>query len=288
MKVRSSLRCLWACAVVAIAVGSDAQHSTAQNQEESRPQTGDRLAGSRLVGTNDDLAMELPNGELIAFYSATGRWCLPPVARGGVIKVDCTVEDGPAYYFDESTRALIEACSFWFPDLNRCPPKEWPIEVPDCDGALPEGIAGTWRFAALPGAGGLSSVDGGWTMTLADGAIHFDFHRGAPIARSYVIVDHVGQRYSLELRDPLSDTTTIDVELAPCGLLIDAADACDAFCNNMNDEVGRPTDEQLREMLADRFDANTIERLLAIVRDEAERGPRPLFPPRSYFRESIK
>jgi hypothetical protein len=293
MKLRrtNSVRYLWVCAVVAVAGGSHGQQTAAPNQDESdglRQETADRLRGARLVGSNDALAMELPNGELIAFFSDTGRWCLRPQSRGGVIKIDCTVEDGPAYYFEESTRALIEVCSFWVPDPYRCPPKEWPVEVANCDGALPDGIVGTWRFSALPSAGGFLLVDGGWTMTVAEETISFDFQSGAPIARSYSIVDRAGNGSSLELHDALSETTTIDIELAPCGMLVEAESICDAFCDNLVEELGSPTDERLREMLVDRLTEDTIERILEIGPNETEQRRRqPLFPVRSYFREVI-
>jgi hypothetical protein len=258
-------------------------------QETPAPEYADQLRRSRLTGPSDRLAIELPNGELISI--ARGDGCLPPASKGGVIQVNCTPTDGPAYYFDESTRAMIESCSFWFPDSKRCPPKRWPIEVSGCDGAVPREIVGTWRFFALPGSAGFYPTDGGSTMTLSERTINFDLYGVTKIERAYAIVHHDDLRYSLELRDDLSGTTTIAMELAPCGLLVEAETGCDVFCENVAREMGTPTDQQLREVLkksvGDKFDEATLERILQDTPNEAERRQQPhqrLFPERAFFR----
>jgi hypothetical protein len=87
---------------------------------------------------DDDLSIELAPGDLIPV--GPKHWCMPPLTRNGLIKVDCTPFDPPAYYFDESTRTMVEACSFWVPDPKRCPPKQWPIDVPGCEGHIEQGL----------------------------------------------------------------------------------------------------------------------------------------------------
>jgi hypothetical protein len=215
---------------------------------------------------------------------------LPPVSSGGVIKVDCTPLDGPAHYFDESTRAMIESCSFWFADPKRCPPKQWPLDLPDCDGTVPQGITGIWRFYAIPAASGFFPTTGGWTMTLAEGSMSFDFYGTVPAERSYTVVEQSDRRYALEISDDSSATTAIDIELAPCGILVEANAVCDAFCENIGGEVGAPTDAQLRSMVANSFgdsvDEDTLERILETIREsEQPQQPQPLFPARAYFRD---
>ncbi|HLF11701.1 MAG TPA: hypothetical protein VJA26_10850 [Gammaproteobacteria bacterium] len=277
--------------LVGTAAVSSAQQAPSANQQEIERIRAylDPLRGARLVGSNDSLAIELPNGEL---RSLAG--CLPPVSRGGVIKVDCTLDDGPAHYFDESTRAMIESCSFWFADPKRCPPKRWPLDLPGCDGTVPEGITGTWRFYASPAASGFSPTTGGWTMTLAEGSMSFDFYGTVQIERSYTVVQQSDRRYALEIRDDSSATTAIDIELAPCGILVEANAVCDAFCENIASEFGAPTDAQLRAIVAnslgDRVDEDTLERILETARELEQRQgqqPQPLFPERAYFREVI-
>jgi hypothetical protein len=268
---------------------SSAQQTPSANQEEIDRirEYLDPIRGARVVGSSESLAIQLPNGELIRLAPNDG--CLPPESRGGLVKVDCSRFDGPTYYFDESTREIIEACSFWFPDLRRCPPKQWPIEVPGCAGRVPQTITGTWRFYAIPTASGFWPTDGGWTMTLADGSITFDLYGFAQVERSYTVVERDDQRYSLKIRDGLTETA-VDIELAPCGLLVEGQAVCDAFCKNIASEVGTPTDAQLREIVArslgDRFDEDTVERILESIPDAAQQQqPQPLFPERAFFLE---
>jgi hypothetical protein len=125
---------------------------------------------------------------------------------------------------------MVESCSFWFPDPNRCPPKEWPIETPGCDGQVPPGITGAWTLHALPTAGGFSPIGGGWTIRLSDNSITFDLSGSAKLERSYAVLEQDDQRFSLEIRDDRSARTVVDVELAPCGLFIESEAVCDAFC----------------------------------------------------------
>jgi hypothetical protein len=279
-------RRLCTCAMIGIASGANAQEDTSAGEEVERIQQEyqDQLRRSRLVGSDDDLAIEMPNGDLIHFRDRPG--CMQPVSRGGLIKVDCTILDGPAYYFNETTRAMVEVCSFWFPDPDRCPPKQWPMEVPECDGRVPQNITGTWRLYAMPTAGGFSLVGGGWTITLTDELMLFDVEGPEQLERSYSIIEQTDQRYSLEIRDERNARTAVDVELAPCGLFIESEAVCDEFCQNYADEVGVPTDEQIREiatrMGGDQSD-ESLERFETMIRESIEQGPRIVFPERAFF-----
>ena len=278
---------VWFVAPVSV---SSAQQppSTDQVEIERIRKYLDPVRRSRLVGSNDSLAIEMPDGELISVARSAG--CTPPVSRGGVIKVDCTPEDGPAHYFDESTRAMIESCSFWFPDPKRCPPRQWPVEVhPDCDGTVPQGIGGTWRFYALPSAAGFYPVTGGWTMTLDEGSISFDFFGTHHMERSYTVVESGDRRYALEIKDARAATTAITIALAPCGMLVEAEALCDAFCENFASELGTATEAELRAIVArslgDDVDEATLERILQdIGTAQQSRQPQPLFPECAYFR----
>jgi hypothetical protein len=281
---------------VGLAAASNAQQAPTAHQDEIeriQQEYADQLRRSTLVGASDDLAIELPNGEVIPI--ARRNACSPPVSRGGVIQVDCTALDGPAYYFDESTRAMIETCSFWFPEPKRCPPKAWPIDVSGCDGTVPQDIEGTWRLYAVPGSSGFSPMNGGWTMTLSEETVRFDFYGTAEVERAYKIIDRDDQRFSVELRDDLSDTAAIDIELAPCGLFVEADPRCNAFCDTFAKELGTPTDEQLREIVAqslgDGASETALEEILRGIPDEAERRqqrPQPVFPERAFFRNVVE
>jgi hypothetical protein len=128
-------------------------------------------------------------------------------------------------------------------------------------------------------------------MTLSERTINFDFYGVRKIERAYAIVGRDDLRYYLELRDDFSGTTTIAMELAPCGLLVEAEAGCDVFCDNVAREMGTPTDQELRDVLkksvGDKFDEATLERILQDTPNEAERRqqpPQPLFPERVFFR----
>ena len=273
-----------AVAIVGIASSSHAQQSGRADVERIHQEYQNELRGSRLVGSGDAAAIEKPNGDVIP--AGRSDSCAQPISRGGLIKVDCTAFDGPAYYFDESTRVLLEACSFWFSDPSRCPPKQWPMDVPGCDGRVPQSITGTWRLYALPTAGGFSPVDGGWTIRLTDEMILFGLGGPAQLERSYSVVEQDGQRYSLEIRDDRSARTSVDIELAPCGLFIESEAVCDEFCQNYADEVGVPTDDQIHEMarrIGGGQNDGSLERLEATIRESIEQGPRMIFPKRAFF-----
>ena len=275
------------CVMVGIATAISAQQTPPPSPEEIerlQQEYQDQLRRSHLTGSDDDLSIALPNGELVPLSRRHG--CLPPESRGSVIKVDCTPFDGPAYYFDESTRAMIETCSFWFPDPRRCPPKQWPIDIPGCDGPISQSITGAWRLHALPTAGDFSPVSGGWTMTLADESITFDFNGSARLERPYAVVEQDNQRFSLEIRDDQSASTVVDFELAPCGLFIESEGVCDALCENIASEVGVPTDEQIRDIarrIGGGQDDETLQRIVATIRESIEQGPHPIFPERAFF-----
>jgi hypothetical protein len=280
------LRYVGLCAIVGIATAGRAQQAPPTTEEEIdliQQAYQDQLRRSTL-SLDDDPAIELPNGDLIPVGREHG--CLPPQTRAGLIKVDCTLFDGPAHYFDEATRAMIESCSFWFPDPRRCPPKQWPLDIPGCDAAVPKRITGTWRFFAIPTAGGYSPVEGGWTITWADESITFDLARSTQVERSYAVVEQDSPRYTLELRDERSARTLIEVELAPCGLFIESEGICDAFCQNLATEVGVPTDEQIRDIagrIGEGQSDESRERIVATIRESIERGPRSIFLKRAFF-----
>jgi hypothetical protein len=272
--------------IVGIATAASAQPPLPTQEEIDRVQQEyqDQLRRSTLVGPDDALAVELPNGDLVPVGRGSG--CLPPQTKNGLIKVDCTPFDGPAHYFDASTREMVESCSFWFPDAKRCPPKGWPVDVPGCDGEVPPRITGTWRFYAMPSAGGFYSVADGWTMTLADESIIFRFGDFGQVERSYGVTEQGNQTYSLEIRDAQAARMLVNIELAPCGLFIDSEGVCDAFCENLADQVGVPSDEQIRN-IAKRMgggqDDEALERIVGAIRESIEQGPQPIFPERSFF-----
>ena len=293
------------CAIVGIAAAVNAQVQPRSQDEIDRIQReySEQLRHSKLVGPDDGLAIEFPNGEMIPLGRERG--CQPPVTKGGLILVDCTAFDGPAYYFDASTRAMFEACSVWFPDPMRCPPKQWPVEVPGCD-ALElsgladtgnpsarsrdsQGIAGAWRLYAIPVAGplagGFIGVEGGWTMTLADESITFGFG-SAGVERSYAVVEQDGQRYSLEIRDDRSARTLVVLELAPCGLFVESEGTCDEFCENVDEELGPPSEEQIRDMARQMTDSGTfatVEQAIEAIREIEGGPPPPIFDKRALF-----
>lgn len=271
--------------LVSIAAGAGAQAAPPRYADEVRRMLQpheDELRRSTLVGSDDELALATPDGELRPLT----RGCVPPVTKGGLIKVDCTVSDGPAYYFDASTRAMIESCSFWFPDPKRCPPKQWPVDVPACDATIPDRINGTWRLYAIPGAGGFSPIDDGWTMTLTGESMTFVFSGRAPLERSYEVLERRDRRYSLEISDTRFAKTRIDVELAPCGLFVESEEICDAFCENFAAEVGVPTEQEIREVarrIAGERNGESLERMVTALRASIEQGPRPLFRERAFY-----
>jgi hypothetical protein len=256
----SSGNVLFAVLLIGIASVLGAQQPPSTNQQEIERIRDDLepIRRSRLVGSNDSLAIEMPDGKLTSVARNAG--CAPPVFSGGVIMVDCAVlNDGPVHYFDEGTRAMIESCPSWSADAKRCPPRQWPIELPDCDGAVPQGVTGTWRFYALPGADGFYPVTVGWAMTLEDGSISFDFYGVEQSERSYTVIYRGERRYELRIEDDRGATTAAAIELAPCGMIVETAAMCDVFCENLAGGFGTSTEPQPRK-------------------------PEPLFPKRAYFR----
>lgn len=272
--------------IVGVAAGASAQQPAPRYADEAKREVRrmqDDLRGAALVGSGDELAIATPDGR-IRPLSRNG--CIPPMTKGGLIKIDCTMLDGPAYYFDASTRAMIESCSFWSPEAKRCPPKGWPVDVPGCDAELPQSITGSWRLYALPGAGGFSKLDNGWTMTLNGEAITFAVNGRATLQRSYEVLERRDGRYSLEISDARSARTRIDLELAPCGLFVESEEFCDAFCKNFAAEVGVPTEQEIREVarrITGEPNGESLERIVAALRQSVEQGPRPLFLERAFF-----
>lgn len=272
------------CAIAAfVARGQPTAGPSQADAERAQQEYQDQLRRSTLVGPDSDLAMRFPNGELTPL--GTSRGCQPPVTKGGLIKVDCTMLDGPAHYFDQATRAMVESCSFWFTDAKRCPPKAWTVDVPGCDGEIPERITGAWRFYAVPTAGGFAPVDAGWTMTLVEQSITFAFTGFAQVERSYTVLEQDNQRYSLELRDDRAATSRVYFELAPCGLFVEAEPTCDAYCENFADEFEVPSEEQIRDIarqMAGGQDGALMEQIVATIR-ESIANPQPIFPERAFF-----
>jgi hypothetical protein len=292
IKANSCSAIVIVCAVLLIdiaSVSSAQQPPSANRQEIERLRDYlDPLRRSRLVGSNDSLAIEMPDGKLSSVARSAG--CTPPLSRGGLIQVDCAgLEDGVVYYFDESTRAMIEVCGTWSDDQKRCPPPQWPIEVPDCDGAVPQSITSAWRFYALPGSDGFYPVTAGWSMTLDDDSLSFDFYGVANVVRSYTAVATGDGRYALEIKDARSATTAIQVELAQCGMIVEADGVCDAFCQNLAEEIGTPPEEDLRTVvrrsLGDNVDEATVDRILADAAKARPQQPQTVFPERAFLRQ---
>ena len=152
----------------------------------------------------------------------------------------------------------------------------------------PKASVGTWHFYALPGAGGFYPVTAGWVMTLDEGSISFDFYGTHHVERSYTVVERSDRRYELEIKDARAATMAIAIELAPCGMLVEAEALCDAFCENFASELGTPTEAELRAIVAsslgDEVDEATLDRILQDI-GTAEQPPQPpVFPERAYFR----
>jgi hypothetical protein len=230
------------CVVLIAGVASEASAQQAPSLEQTNEQLRrdiDPWRRSRLVSAGDSLAIDWPGQEPPSVAPSAG--CAPPLSRSGVIQVDCAgLNDGIVYYFDEATRSMIGLCDSWRADPRRCPPPQWPTDVPGCDGTVPPSIGGTWRFYALPGADGFYPLVGGWTMTLREGSMLFDFTGLARIVRSYTSVAAGDGRHTLEIKDARSATTAINVQLAQCGMVVDGAGVCDAFCRNVAGEFGIP------------------------------------------------
>jgi len=286
--LRSILRRGACCAILSLAASTPhAQPTSPRGQEEIEQlhqQDQERLRGATLIGSGDDITIVLPNGELIPAGREVG--CSPPEHRAGLIKVDCTLLDGPAYYFDGATGELLETCSIWVSAPRRCPPKQWPIDIPGCDGQVSGSIVGTWRLYAVPTAGGFSLVSGGWSFTLTDDLMRFDLGGDRQLERSYKVLEQGDQRYTLEIQDEDSARTVIDVELAPCGLIIESAAVCDEFCQNMASPTGVPSDEQIREiarLIVGEQNEESVDGFAASIRASIEQGPQPRFEARAFF-----
>jgi hypothetical protein len=169
-----------------------------------------------------------------------------------------------------------------------------PIELRICDAlfdlgeaATPQGITGPWPQYALSTADGFVGVEGGLTMTLADESITFNFDDSARVERSYAVLEQNNQRYSLEIRDDRSARTLVDIELVPCGLLVESKGTCDSFCENLDEELGPPTEEEIRHMARRLTDSGTFateERAIEAIRETIERGPPPpIFDEKALF-----
>ncbi len=126
-------------------------------------------------------------------------------------------------------------------------------------------------------------------MTLDENSLWFDFYGVAQVARSYTAVVTGDRRYALEIKDARSATTAIQVELAQCGMIVEAAGVCDAFCENLADEIGTPTEQDLRTVvrraLGDNVDEATVDRILADAAKTRPQQPQTVFPARAFLRQ---
>ncbi|HEX6998028.1 MAG TPA: hypothetical protein VF322_07775 [Gammaproteobacteria bacterium] len=157
-------------------------------------------------------------------------------------------------------------------------------------GALPEGITGTWRYYAKPGGTRFLPVTDGWTVTLTDGSITFDLRSRGQVERPYEVLRQDGRRYSLEMRDDRSATSTVHFELAACGAFVESEGVCDAFCENAARELGLPTAEQMPAGARDAArniggarDPESLEQIDAMARESLADGLYPVFPERVFF-----
>jgi hypothetical protein len=260
----------------------------------AQQQSVDGVLSVQESSSQGEYFVELDNGESYDVTAMPG--CLPPEIKNGMAQINCSLSDGPVYYFDESTREIVQICS-WLSDAENCPPRQWPIEAPGCDGRVSTDILGTWRLSSYAGPSGFSPVggrgpsgawpnDGGWSMTIAADSIAFDIYESAQIERPYAVVAQDDQRYVLELRDDFGETETIDIELAPCGLVVEAEAACTSFCQNMHNDVPFETVREIvLKLTAGRLDDDLVEEMLSRASDTTQR--RSFFPVRSYFRQVI-
>lgn len=260
---------IWAFPLLSLAVG---HASVAQGDSpvdiDYATLAREALRHSHLVGSNEDLAIELPNGELRPLTRKQG--CLPPVSKGGMIEVDCTVSDGPAYYFDETSRSMIEVCSFWNADPKRCPPKQWPITPANCEGRVSADITGSWHLDSVAMADGFAPVSVGPVIRITDSSVFFGGHGALEVERSYSIVSQSDRRYELRLTDDMGESLKLGVELTACGLVMESDTLCGAFCENLRDEWLDSAGDAARQ-LSNQFVSPADRRL-------------PIFPPRSLFR----
>ena len=236
------------------------------------------------------------DGELID-VSSSNIHCLPPEARNGIVRINCSMFDGPVYFFDELTKDNISICTFWGCGLLRddeereacktkCPPKRWPIEIPDCDSQVVEGIEGTWRHDLNVSPGGLSPVRRGSSMTFTTDSVIFNYYEIVKIKRSYSIVESENRQYILELKDQQGESERLNIKLMPCGLEVKSKDGCSAFCQNVRDDI---SEEDFREIVIKVLSGGSDDSLIeAVLQQPAEVWrQQSIFPKHSFFREVI-
>jgi len=221
--------------------------------------------------------------------------CTAPQTRNGIVRINCSILDGPVYFFDESTNKIISICPFWGCDLldddeqrqtcrTECPPKQWPIEVPNCDNQVVESILGTWRLESSLLPSGLSRTHGGWSMTIADDSVLFDFQEVVQFNRSYAVVENKNRHYVLELKDESGETDTITIKLMQCGLMVEPKAVCSAFCKNLHNEFSEEDRRAILRLLLVGFDDSKIEEFIKMSFEEPQQ---PFFSNHSFFREVI-
>lgn len=217
--------------------------------------------------------------------------CLPPETRNGIVRINCSNIEGGVYFYDESTGETISVCTRcnWLKDdkmkhacKTECPPKEWPLEIPNCDNQVAESILGTWRLDShlVLGVFGPISHDG-WSITITDHAMLFDFHGIVQFERSIAVVDTNNRHVVLELQDDSGETDTVTIRFMPCGLMFKPDTECSAFCKNLNSEFSKEDYRAISKLTGHYLDDATIEKII-------EQAPRrPFFSGRDYFREVI-
>ena len=216
--------------------------------------------------------------------------CSTPQPKNGIVAIDCSFFDGPVFYFDETTGKNISICPLWGCDTlddvkqrracnTECPPKHrydnedlrGLIEVTEpptaCDGQHAESIVGAWRVdpawtrreyvKAHPEVTESSVMVGeSGVMTITAKLIVLEIANIGQIRRAYTLIGGSSHRYLLEQRDNAGATATVNLDVVPCGLVMEAPTPCtNAFCENARDEVFK--------LLADKLgngDAATLRR----------------------------
>lgn len=266
-------------AYCAVSVLTFALPSYAQQSGVVLGESKDQIQAARDSGADAAFVIE-QNGERIDLTKLP-ECSGPPERRNGVVKIDCSVLDGPVHYFDESTHELIQTCSIWGRD-EACPPERWPVETADCENQATNGISGTWRLHSIASAHGYSQQPDGWAISISADSMIFEFREGFRLVRSYAIASRDERRYRLELRDGRGMTETIGIDLLECGFLVDSGEECGRFCENFrNDVLSDGRREEFLALIGDQFGAAEADRLLEALLQQ------PIFIDRSYYQHVV-
>jgi hypothetical protein len=72
-------------------------------------------------------------------------------------------------------------------------------------------------------------------------------------------------------------------------MIVEADGVCDAFCQNLAEEIGTPPEEDLRTVvrrsLGDNVDEATVDRILADAAKARPQQPQTVFPERAFLRQ---